>query len=478
MTYRKSYKDNGFILLDIILALVLSTIFVSLQTGAIIDSHRLYLDAKNRNQYIDAYEAGSFEEDIRPFGNDLFEKIFSVNIDAANVGSTSEYLPFVSVNRDLDISLGDFVGTPMCSNDFSSKGPIGSYIALMRDNDPSFPNNPILSTTAYLLPIDPLLPLTDFEVRGGVAYVSADSAIASDPDILIFRLGGTDGPELLSSINTGPGIVSLSLVQDRIFAAAGSTAFGLHVVKMGHSDSMNMELENRYKLPLPFATATPAMASSIFYNDGIIFLGTEKREGPEFVIIDVSDPLNLNMMGGVEINSKINDIFVRNDKAYIATAAPDQLQVMDVSDPVLPEIVNVFSPSGWSRQEGKVISYFEDSLDFGRTSGGFNIRADHEIFSWGSTTLDSLTDPVSMDIGGGVYGIVRDRSHLFLASRENDREFQIYKNDASGSESESESESNNISLPVAPQTITCDNDSIYILARTAPVIYSISYGDQ
>jgi len=31
------------------------------------------------------------------------------------------------------------------------------------------------------------------------------------------------------------------------------------------------------------------------------------------------------------------------------------------------------------------------------------------------------------------------------------------------------------SLPVAPQTISCDNDRLYILAHSAPVIYQISF---
>jgi hypothetical protein len=32
-------------------------------------------------------------------------------------------------------------------------------------------------------------------------------------------------------------------------------------------------------------------------------------------------------------------------------------------------------------------------------------------------------------------------------------------------------------LPVAPQTITCDEDRLYILSHTAPVIYEVSWPD-
>jgi hypothetical protein len=221
------------------------------------------------------------------------------------------------------------------------------------------------------------------------------------------------------------------------------------------------------------------MASSIFFDRNKIYLGTEKWDGDEFSIIDVSDPLQPAKIGGFETGSKINDIFVRDGTAYIADSDQNQMRVVDVREPSAIQIIGSFSPSGWSRQEGKTLSYFEDSFGFGRTSGGFDITSDHEAFSWATTSAAAGSPPVvfysdpyayhSINIPGGVYGMVADRSHAYLATRQVNKEFDILNRDLSTSTA------TYYPLPVAPQTLTCDGDYLYILAATAPVIYEISF---
>ena len=239
----------------------------------------------------------------------------------------------------------------------------------------------------------------------------------------------------------------------------------MHVIRL---DALSSPvLETKFKLPLPYATATAPFASSIFYDKDKIYLGTEKWDGDEFDIVDVSDPAHPAEVGGFETGTKINGIYIRNDIAYLADSDQYQLRLVDVHDPADPVLVNASSPSGWQRQEGQSLDLFEDSLSFARTSGGFDIPTDFEAFAWATTSLSSLMNPAQLNDPGGVYGIVTDRSHLFLGTRQSGKEFQIFDRSLLASTT--------FPLPASVQSMTCDDDSIYILGHTAPVIYQITF---
>ncbi len=494
-------------MLDILLAMTLGVVFVVIITQSSLSSRDIYEFAKERSRLIDVYSNYSNEfQEMMPYetrtitfdpdgwkystttiaanaqwyGNDRVQTNITVStsIDSYsgnNFVSTSsrtsrtfrnQSVTFNSIRSYRFLNINDTAGTPLCSVDFTNKSTVGSY---------SWPTNTSSvdpKITPIILPIDPLLRLTDFQVRSGKAYISSDSTKSSDPDLLIVDISNSSSAIQISDVNTGPGVSSLALVGDRMFASVTSRIAQLHSIKIQSSKSLI--LESTFKIPLPYATATPSLGSTIFYNKNNVYLGTEKWDGEEFSIIDVSNPTKPIKVGGVEIGSKVGSIFVRNGIAYISASNEKQLMVVDVSNPTTPIVLDSFGPTGWERQEGKTLSFFEDAIGFGRTSGGFNIKSDHELFHWNISTSTNYQNynmslANSVDISGGVYGIIVDRSHVYLATRQLDREFQIFDRNLSTSTVQT------ISLPVAPQAMTCDGDSIYILASMAPVIYKITF---
>lgn len=154
---------------------------------------------------------------------------------------------------------------------------------------------------------------------------------------------------------------------------------------------------------------------------------------------------------------------------YVAASDQHQLRAIGLHDEHNPLIVDTFDPSGWQRQEGKTINYFEDEKTFGRTSGGFNIKQDAELFYWSATT-STISLPTRLgDIPGGVYGLVQDRSFVFALTRQTGSELQIYDKQISTSTALS------VALPTTPQVMTCDGDAIYVVAMNTPIIYKISF---
>ncbi|MBP6858486.1 MAG: hypothetical protein KBC33_01490 [Candidatus Pacebacteria bacterium] len=491
-----STQQSGVILIDILVALALGAAFVASVALASSSARSMFETAREREYALDVYEAhkeefdGMLPHDSRSvtvasnvlnapdgasttsfistttieaaahwYGNDMVETVISILGDSYHMRRAGPIV-FNAV-RAYPFGVGEEVaGTPLCTVDFARSDLVGSYKYQHPD-----PNAPVASIVPISLPIDPLVPLMDIEVRNGIAYIASDSAAASDPDLIIVDISNTNDPTLISTINTGPGIASIVLAGDRIFAAAASTAAQLHIIRF---ESLDMPiLEKKYQLTLPYATATPPFASTVFYDDGLIYLGTEKWIGNEFIVIDVSSSTAPIELGGLEIGAKILDIAVREGIAYTAAAGQDQMITVDIQNPQSPIVINKFSPSGWERQEGKSVLTFEESLVFGRTSGGFNIKADHELFT-GNAFVD--TDPdSSVDIAGGVYGIIADRRSIYAAGRAAGKELVAVDHSLAATSSHS------FALPAPSQAMTCDRDRIYILASGAPVIYQVTF---
>lgn len=287
---------------------------------------------------------------------------------------------------------------------------------------------------------------TDIEARNGIAYMTTDSTAASAPDIYIVNFTNTGSPFTISSLNTGPGLSALEVAGPYIYAANLSTTNQLQIIDI--HDRLSPLVVSRYKLPLPDASTTAPFATSIFYNMGIIYLGTAKWSGKEFSVIDVSDPSSPKYLGGFETGTLINSIYVRDGIAYVAGSDMQQMRMLDVHDPASISLISSFTPSGWETQQGKVISYFEGVASLGRTVGGFDVATNHEVFIFGTSTV------ISKNIPGGVYGVIRRPPFIYLATHSLGREFQVWKEDMTSLVYEK-------SLGFSPVALSCDQSDFY-----------------
>jgi hypothetical protein len=286
---------------------------------------------------------------------------------------------------------------------------------------------------------------TDIEVRNDFVYLSADSSVASMPDFYIIDNTNPSSPSIVSSLNTGPGINAIDVAGPYVFVAQASTANQLQIIDI--HDRNNPKVISQLKVKLPTATTTPPFAQSIYYKSGYIYLGTSKWNGEEFNIIDVSNIKSPVIVGTFDTGTLINDVSVLDDKAYLATSDQMQMRTIDLSDKSKPKLLDSFSSSGWQTQEGKVIDVFEGSISLGRTVGGFNVVSNHEIFLFSSTTD-------SRDIPGGVYGILQRTNDLFILTHANAREFQVF-------DLSMKNKKYDFPLSSSPVKMACDNSKLY-----------------
>lgn len=462
MTYQKSYRSRGIILVDIVIALALAALFVSIISESSQGGRSLFGRASERNQLMDEYEAGQSRVSLIPYGNDRTESIESVGSSTIPGGMTAgtydrHELAYDRVASMPYASLNDAAGTALCSVDFMKSA--ASQSGAVHTGEPVI--------TSVLLPIDPQTLLAHLEVRNGIAYISAFRGGGSYYHLLVVDIRDPANPAILARAYPTYGVPSFALAGKRLFTAVSSAA-GQAQSNVIQSQRI-VALEYKYRIPLPFATATPTVASSIFYDRGYIYLGTEKWDGDEFNIIDASVPAHLAKVSGFEIGSKVTSIYVKDGLAYVASADMDELRVIDVHDHAHPFVLASFVPTGWQRQEGEAVTLFEGAVNLARTSGGYDVPTDPEAYVWTTVSTTTLADYHSVNIPGGAYGIVADRSHVFLATRQAGKEFQIFDRALSADSAVA------YALPTEPQSLTCDNDRLYVLSHTAPYIYQISF---
>ena len=477
---KRCTDQSGSMLIDLMIALVVGSLFVAIIANNASSARSIYENAKAKLVFLKLYDT-YFEQFIALlpaqalavgtsttvsstlFGNDFYQN----QTDFGSFASSSLAKFIIIKSKDIQGTKSVPISShSICSTDFANNQVLGSYAH--DQSEVKKTDNLKYNIRSIHLPIDPNIYPTGILVRNNIAFVSLDSSIGGDPDFMIFDLSTSTEASVVSFLNTGPGLVDLVLVGKYVYGSAPSTVGQVHIIRL---DSLNKPvLVSRYKLPLPFATATPTVGSTIDYFGNKLYLGTEKWIGEELNIIDITNREAPQKMGGLELDSKVTDVLAMPNDIYFTASNINQFGIMSA-----PQIV--FSPSGWERQEGKTISLFENNLSLGRTSGGFDMPADHELFLFATTSTTTLTTYSSANFPGGIYGILFDYNFIYLISRTLNKEFQILNLQTSDNDSSisiSATSTLTVSLPFQPQALTCDQNKIYILAHESPFVYEFT----
>lgn len=303
---------------------------------------------------------------------------------------------------------------------------------------------------------------TDLDVVNKKVYLTADSSTTGKPDFYVIDVTDPRSIPTPKSINTGPGLMAVQVAGNYAYAANASLTGQLQIIDISGSDPT---LIKSYKVPGVTGSGGQGLGNSIFYKNGRIYLGLTKTGGGlEFNVIDVSNPSSPSYKGGWDANTQVNGIYVKNNKAYVATPDTQDLKVLDVSDPANITQVDGFDANG-ELEVGKSIYVVGNKLYFGRTTTQNHVNH-HEFYILNisgalpaSTTNNDNTDQIpSINLAGSLNGLAI-RGHLaFFATNDSTEEFQIWdiSNPASitlwGS----------LNFPAKATAIDCENNTMYL----------------
>ena len=231
-------------------------------------------------------------------------------------------------------------------------------------------------------------PIGDIDINNSKLYVVVNNSNGNNMPTF-FKLDvsePSDPPNLLESMDNNPsiktGLNSVAIADNYAYVANAnkanytSCAVSLSCSQLQVIDTDSMSVIGKIKIPGVTGNGGQAIGTKVFYKDGIVYLGLAKTlAGPEFNVIDVGggsaggSPSNPVYLGGFSIGNGVNDIFVRDDYAYVASPNDQELKVIKVSSPNFPFQVGQYNApgGGGNNGNGKSLALVGNTLSLGRT---------------------------------------------------------------------------------------------------------------
>jgi len=300
---------------------------------------------------------------------------------------------------------------------------------------------------------------SSLDIANGVLYISGTSSSTAKNDFFIVNVSNPNTPTIISQLEVGSkGINALDAAGQYAYGANESTSTQLLTINV--SNSATPVIASSFHLS--GVSGSGAVGNSIFYYGSKIYIGTKKATGPEFHIIDVSNPLAPAELGSYEVNGDINMIKVLDNTAYLATSADDgEIKILNVSNPANITGVN-FNMSGTS--DALSVFLFQNKLFVGRSG-------DKQLVILDATIPNSLTELGATTIGATVNSIAGGNSLALIGTSDSNKEFQVW-NVANPADTHLISYLN---LPnIANGGIDCDSSSLYLGLRSNDSLRTIT----
>ena len=261
---------------------------------------------------------------------------------------------------------------------------------------------------------------TDLDVKNKIVYMSASASAASKPDFFIVDATNGVSPFIVSSLNTGPTLNAIDVSGTYAYVANNLVSGQLQVIDVSNIASPSL----LKTFQLPGVSGAGAVGNTIFFGYNKIFIGTKKATGPEFHIIDVSSPSNPVALGSFEIGDDVNSINVYGNIAYVATAANEEVKVLNIANPASITQIGGFDAPG-TAEDGKTVWLVSKKLYLGRTEGG-NDPANHELHIINVTTPSAPADLGSKNFAADINDLRVRNNIAFLATSDSNNEFQVW----------------------------------------------------
>ncbi len=278
------------------------------------------------------------------------------------------------------------------SDEGGGGGPIGAW------------NNP---RTAGTIDLGPGNQGTDVAVVEGTVFMTAIASDDKKKDFYSINVTNIDAPSLRSSINTGDGLNSISVMGNYAYVAHNDGDNQLQIINISNPDSVSLAAQVSLQV-------NTQEALSVFALDNYAYVGSESSSGKEFQIFDVSNPLSPSFVSSVEIGANVNDIYVYRNRAYLATSKTTaEVIIFDIAVPSSPQQIASFD---YGDTPG--LSVFANSFN------DFYAGIGNTFTTINSTNLASLSLIGAYGVSGAVNDLYIREYLAFLATDNSTAEFQ------------------------------------------------------
>lgn len=421
-------RNRAFATLEILIAFAMIILSISAVILLAFGNQSVAIDSETNNEAL--YKAEQMLEEARALARFDFqevniitpktENIYTKNLDVSMNPSdlftkkvTSNITWKVSGGRDQTISLSTLVTNPEAVNGGNTCNSVlsGDWTdpQLLGQADVGQNNGG-----------------TDVDIFLQKAYVTANASAANKSDFYIVDVSNPNVNNLpiFGHIDTGPGLAALHVGKDYAYVANESRNGQLQIIDI---QTNTPGLVKTFKLTNVTGTGAQALGSSIFYKDGFVYLGLTKTEtGPEFQIIDVSDPNDPKQKGTFSLGHDVNSIYVRGDYAFIASPHNEELKILNIADENNPFQVNFVDLTDNSAN-GKSIALVGNNLYLGRTEGASPSTKEFQPID--IANINSPAPLTALDVDSTVNAIAIRDNLAFMLTADTNLGFQIWNLD-------------------------------------------------
>jgi len=264
---------------------------------------------------------------------------------------------------------------------------------------------------------------TGVSVEGTKAFVTSDPSSPGTDDFYAIDVGsagpGQTSLPILGHFSTGLGLTDVKAVGKYAYVTSDSATFQLLVIDI--SDPANLAVNKIVAKKDVTAAGDTAVGNTLFYANKKIYLGLTISTGKEFHIIDVSNPAAPVEIGpGYEVGAAVNSIVVKNNIAYLATAANNEIIALNVTDPANITLVGTYNSATLTGQSLALDN--ATSLYFGRIGGAGNPK----LLAFDTGSLSTPKWSMNMSSQSGIYTEVLRSNLLFMTTADPNDGLQIW----------------------------------------------------
>ena len=300
-----------------------------------------------------------------------------------------------------------------------------------RPSSPSFPpsSSPISPKTYNLLMQNIPVKSTSSEATGIISdgenlFVSLNSASTTDYDLVAYNYNDISKP--LDQIDSGPGILGLTIIGQNLFAINSSINSAVQRFKFdSYSNRINKIAD--YKIPWS-SSNNPIYVTKISAIYPHLFIGLKKNSSQELLSVDfnkIDQGLQSAINNKWEFDSSIQALWPMYDK-YL------HLLISTAKEPEINDIClncNSSSTLDLAGSLGNVRSLIskDNSIFVGRTAGNNELFKIKMIRDYSSSTLPKIIYDVvnAIDVNEGIYSMLVSDSNLFLVAGRTNSKIQI-----------------------------------------------------
>ncbi|MEK7459337.1 MAG: prepilin-type N-terminal cleavage/methylation domain-containing protein [Patescibacteria group bacterium] len=407
-------NENGFSLVEVVIATALAGIFVAASSGGLLYGMRMSKEAGRKSQAVYLAEEGlAAAQNIR---------------DAAYVNLTNGTWGLSTTGSQWSLSgasdtTGVFTREVVIASADSTKKEVTSTVTWQEVTGNAqtlslvtyFSDWLSATTSAWTTPalagsidLSGSQDLLKLATAGDYAY--AVRSVSGSDNFFVFDISVPSTPTTVGTLTVFGTPSNVVISGDYAYVATSDNTREMQVISIASPTSPSIAAS--------YDASGNTNATSVVISGSTAYLVREQSSNKEFLVLDVSSPLTPTLTGSLDLTDNANDVAVSGNYAYVASSSNSrELEVIDVTTPATPVLLGAYDISA-SSTNSNAVKVSGTTVYLGNSSRLYILSdATHGTPTLlGSISASGTVNDIALGNGG---------MYLFLGTANGSNEFRV-----------------------------------------------------